>query len=609
MSRFSRSTRRPDHWASSHERARARAAERLAGDLEPTEAAWLDEHLAECAACSAIAAAYDTDRLTLRALRDFAPQPPRDLWARTAAAIERESATRHRSNEGIGRRRSRLPLGALSGLAVIALVIGVSTLSSLTTGPTDMTTPETASDQHSTTGGDSGSSFAGADPTPFAVRAGAVQYILREASGLLAMNRVPIDEVCPAAGTAGCPALRDASAQRMELTVSPRTVIGSPTNKNAIVVADNGGNGDRLILVALPDASASAPPEPVENPPTATFNPVEGTRPPVATDDPTASASTETASPSVAPSSAGGETAKPSAGADPSFAPASQPTPALTPEPTFATSLAIASDIEVVGESAAFSSDGAWFAFTARPADRSTGPDVYVWRVGDTTARNLTADGDTTFASWDGSRVVVSRPDGSTTEATDIVPVSVWIDPETGVEAPAGNLWLPAVDPTRSRALAWSGSVKRAEDGTTWMPADGQLEILTWSTETGGRLRSGPAADEKRILTDDELGDFDIRWDETGEWVAVWVADANDGDIGRLSLYRVDQDTGALERLDDAPDGVAALPGFSIGEGRLAWASPPGQEGEGSRIQIVAWSGEGVGSVESAPGEDIVIIR
>ena len=59
----------------------------------------------------------------------------------------------------------------------------------------------------------------------------------------------------------------------------------------------------------------------------------------------------------------------------------------------------------------------------------------------------------------------------------------------------------------------------------------------------------------------------------------------------------------------DAPTGVPALPGFSIGEGRLAWATPPGQNGEGSRIQIVAWSDDGVGTVESAPGEDLVVVR
>ena len=54
---------------------------------------------------------------------------------------------------------------------------------------------------------------------------------------------------------------------------------------------------------------------------------------------------------------------------------------------------------------------------------------------------------------------------------------------------------------------------------------------------------------------------------------------------------------------------MAALPGFSIGEGRLAWATPPGQGGEGSRVQIVAWAQDGVGTVETAPGEDLVVVR
>ena len=64
-----------------------------------------------------------------------------------------------------------------------------------------------------------------------------------------------------------------------------------------------------------------------------------------------------------------------------------------------------------------------------------------------------------------------------------------------------------------------------------------------------------------------------------------------------------------LDRPDGAPRDVAALPGFSIGDGRLAWATPPGQGGEGSRVQIVAWTADGVGTVETAPGEDVLVIR
>ena len=46
-----------------------------------------------------------------------------------------------------------------------------------------------------------------------------------------------------------------------------------------------------------------------------------------------------------------------------------------------------------------------------------------------------------------------------------------------------------------------------------------------------------------------------------------------------------------------------------MGAGRLAWASPPGEGGEGSRIQIAAWSDDGVGVVESGPGDQLVVIR
>jgi hypothetical protein len=168
------------------------------------------------------------------------------------------------------------------------------------------------------------------------------------------------------------------------------------------------------------------------------------------------------------------------------------------------------------------------------------------------------------------------------------------------------------VDPTRSKAIGWTGSIERSEDGTTWTPRDGRLELRAWPAaghELNGQGHGQAQGDDDDAIVTDHPAAFDIRWDETGEWVAVWVAEATDDAMGRLTLYRVDPQTGRLRLLDDAPDGAAALPGFSIGEGRLAWASPPGQEGEGSRIRIVAWSGDGVGSVESAPGEDLVIIR
>ena len=42
----------------------------------------------------------------------------------------------------------------------------------------------------------------------------------------------------------------------------------------------------------------------------------------------------------------------------------------------------ILSDYEIVGRDPEFSADGSQVAFAARPVDHSTGPDVFVWRVG-----------------------------------------------------------------------------------------------------------------------------------------------------------------------------------------------------------------------------------
>ena len=110
-------------------------------------------------------------------------------------------------------------------------------------------------------------------------------------------------------------------------------------------------------------------------------------------------------------------------------------------------------------------------------------------------------------------------------------------------------------------------------------------------------------------VADGPVTEFDVRWDETGTWLAIWLADATDPAIGRLSLVHLDPTSGSLERPHGAPQDVTALPGFSIENGRLAWATPPGQGGEGSRVQIVAWTDKAVGAVESGPVQDVVVVH
>jgi hypothetical protein len=584
MSRFPRLRRRPDQWSDPHDRARAHLAERLDGPLGLTEATWLDEHLAGCPECAAIANTYEDDRLALRALRDDPPEPPRDLWARTAAAIEMSGGGR-RTAEGSVRRS--LPVGALSGLAVVAVMIGVGLITAnLPLGPVGGVKGE---ESPIAGGGEPPSAVPSAsilaEATPIIVDSGDVGYVDNRRPG--EVIRISVDEVCPAKNQSGCPAVQEGSKVTLGIKSAPKAIVADPSRIRAVAISDTAGGDDQVVVVDLPQATerpqptatarASAAPTPVTTPAPSPSTP--------ASTPPEASASATAASPSTEPPIASIE-------------------PSATPTATAAQEIAIASGIEVVGESAAFSPDGTWFAFTARPSGQTSGADVYAWRVGSKAALPVTDDGASYFASWSNDELIVSRPNDPS--ASDADPVTLSVDPANGNERDAGDSWRPAIDPTGKRAIVWIGSLKLAADGASWVPDKGTLELRRWSSEGAARAE-GP--ERERVVTDAAPRDFDVRWDESGEWVAVWVADADDPVVGRLTLYHVDADKDRLEKLEGAPVDVPALPGFSIGDGRLAWATPRGQGGEGSRIQIAAWSKTDVGIVESSPGEDPIVIR
>jgi hypothetical protein len=203
-------------------------------------------------------------------------------------------------------------------------------------------------------------------------------------------------------------------------------------------------------------------------------------------------------------------------------------------------------------------------------------------------------------------------------------------------------LWRPSVDPTGSRAVYWEGSLTLDEAGDPRVAA-GRLVMGTWAGITARAVQadpsasvdpsasaeasatvepdptsplpsfepSGPPADAAvDVLAEGPLVDWDAQWDETGTYLAVWIADPDDPTTGKLSLYIVDPETGRLD-LEQAPlRDERALPGFAIGQGKLVWATPPGQNAEGSHVSVLAWTEDGVvGQVESRPADEIVVIR
>jgi hypothetical protein len=610
MSRFGRVTRRPDDWPTPHDRARSRAAERLDAELDPGEAAWLDEHLAGCEACRTVAEAYVADRLALRSLRDITPEPPRDLWARTAAGIEREAGGRGRAGRATSR-RSRVPFGAVSGVAVIAIVLGATALS----GAWNVGAPgvDTANTSPAANGD--------AAATPMLVAAGSVGWVRTLEDGAYAYNVAALDEVCPMGDRPDCAALDDQAFERLNLAAAPKSVIGSPTDGQAIVVGQDASGRQSIFVVSLPKAGTEsqpprATPKPTKTPTpteTATATPAEAasTTPSEAPDPTETPATTPEAATSPGPTDEPAETPEPTATTEPSPVVTPVPTPSTlqtpSPEPTVALNLAIASGVSVVGQSAAFSADGNWFAFTARPADETAGPDIYVWRVGDQSARRLTTDGRSVLASWQGDSIIGSGLASGDPVDGAHAPVSFRIDPATGERTDVSSgLWRPTVDPSGTFAVAWDGSVKVPEaDAVEMTPGRGDLRIVRWPADGSA---SGTAGDPIPGVSG-RLGDFDVRWDETGSWLAIWVAEPNDQGIGRLTLLRLDRESGKLTRPEGAPTEVPALSGFSIGNGRLAWVTPHGQDAQGSKVQVVAWSDDGVGATESVPGEDVVVVR
>ncbi|MEO5704235.1 MAG: hypothetical protein ABIZ52_04375 [Candidatus Limnocylindrales bacterium] len=568
-----------------HDRARALTSSEMIESLGGEDAAWLTGHLEACAECRQEREAFLADRALLRGLRERTPEPPRDLWARTSAALERE-ARGHRGRRPVPARGRGLPFGAAAGVLIVIVVIGAGSIRPI---PLPNESPG---------GSQAAVNSLEPQPTTFEITAGRISYIRSAANGSWEFVQADVDAVCPRTRPSCEQLIEDDPGRPVTLAGTPIGVTVSPDDNQLVVEARGAGTSpDRIYVVPVPPATPAVSPAPTDGP--------------------------------AVPS---GEPATPSP-ATPSPA---TPSPA-SPEPSVVVPegiVEIASGVMIVGE-AAYSADGMWLAFSARPSDGSAGPDLYLWTRGDATATAVTTDHRTYFSTWLGDRVLASRvddpgnldpsaptsaPDADATGAPATVeahPASFLLDPTTLTRTDLAHpdLWLPVVDPTGRFVAYWSGTLVPTADGLDWQLATGRLVLDGWSagpsaepTPEPDALALGPIGAPVAVVAG-PTAVFMSKFDPTGTRLAVWVGEQPDADVGRLHLFVLDSESGAIEAGPERLPGAPALRRFSIAEGRLAWVTPSGQDGQDSSVQVLGWSNSLFGEIRTIPAKALYLVR
>lgn len=610
-----------------HGRYRELLAARLDRPLTRTENRLLVGHLRTCLDCRQTERDYLAQGALLRSMP--APIPPRDMWARTSTALDREVSRWSYRYPRFGRRaivRDRASrFGTPSALATMVAAVGVVTvLAILQFGPARTPTPSTAVAVGST---------ALSRPTPFAVAPQPLALVWSGESDLT-VYQTEVTEVCPSS-TPDCMEERDFVSRTVPLrNQRPQNVALSP---NGAQLAFVGHNTDRdvITVVLLRDAPrTSGRPDPTKAPePTssATANPEPSASP---TLEPSPSGTPLDTEPPVVPTTEAGETPAPEA-TPTAAAPTDKPTPEPTPTASLNTTprvpdetpsadgepgltvLSILEDVHSAGAPPAWSSDGEVLAFSAMPADGRHGPDVYVWEPGDVKARAVTDDHSSYFASWSGERIVASRLNDTTGKSDSLEVLTIVIDPVTLEERRVRGplMWLPVVDPQRSYAVAWTGSLDLS--GALPVVIDGGLQLIDWAAldpyavaETDPPV---PPADIELVAIDptrdtvaDPLLDWHVRWSLDGRVLGIWEADVPGATLGKLVLVEFDPEAG-LVATGEPLMAEWSKRGFTLGVDRVAWVSPS-DEGTDGELRIRTWGVDGVGglSIESLNLEGLV---
>jgi hypothetical protein len=599
-------TKRPDGTAeAAHERALMLAAESVDAPLQPTDAAWLAGHLASCPDCAAADLEYRAIHGELHGLA--MPEPPRDLWARTSAALDavESSATRRSPGRTKATRAGSQPL--LFTAAAIGVVVVVAAAALMQKSPVgtigSLSTPSSLVAVGTAVASDRPSA---APQGPLAV-VGGTRYWISSNAGIYEIKGgtsqcLAKDGSCSVAGGTGQTLGSIASDSAVSAAIAPnaaRAVVWT-TDKIAVVPLSTMPSTVSLDLLT-PRPATTVPPTKAPTPtPAATPTPIP------------ADTSAPAGTPAVSP----------------------QASASVTNEP-----VAILSGYEVVGRDPEFSADGTLLAFTARPVDHNTGPDVFIWRVGQERAEPVTFRHTDLLAGWYGRQILVSEITAATASSANDADgfASYLFDPGTGkarqIDVP---MLLPAVDPTGRYLIYWSGTVEFDPQSDLWQPGTGDLYFERWSdlTLTPASLAPGaaptispsptpsptpaasatgtppssetpqpsdeaaqPAAPDatSAVPTDEprpqdpgqplmpqslpiaagpnQVHAWIVRWDASGSHVAVWVADRGSASVGRLSLYSIDRETGLVNTNEPLLSAAKVLDSISFDDGHLVYTS------------------------------------
>ena len=465
--------------AAIHERARMLSAEAVDGPLQSGDAEWLESHLAGCSDCAAVAEEYKSIHLELRSLA--APVPPRDLWARTAAALDVVDAQAGRAgNVGAARSGNRPLIATAVAVGVVVVVASASLfaqspIATPSTGPgrsaiaavgTPTAVPSGESPQEPLAVVNGTSYWIASDAGVYDIKGGATQCTASDGSCTVADGGSTVGTV--------------SSDQSVSAAIAPDASVAAVWTGDKVVILPLGAKPLTVVMEQLTPRPTSAPTSTPTAMPTATPTAMPTATP---TAGPTAAPTqAPSANPSESPTATPVATLAPTQ--SPSLPPATGSPVAVQTEP-----VAILAGYEIVGRDPEFSADGSLVAFAARPADHSTGPDVFVWRTGQAQATRITFRHSGLFAGWFGQRILISEISGqaggaaaSAQPGSALGSTSFIYDPATGGALQINRpMLLPAVDPTGRYLVYWAGAVERDPATGLWQPGSGDLYFDSWS--------------------------------------------------------------------------------------------------------------------------------